>query len=105
MARLPPAPDGTPRQLDLLRALWLLRLPESICAAIPNAEEIDENELQEKADHLTDALWASSQRIHALCLLTSSRRHKTTRTTSLHYNAHYQELISPSLRSTIHSHD
>ncbi|MPC35028.1 hypothetical protein E2C01_028437 [Portunus trituberculatus] len=53
MARLPQAPDGTPRQLDLLQALWLLRLPEFIHAAIPNAEEIDENELQEKADHLT----------------------------------------------------
>ncbi|MPC82949.1 hypothetical protein E2C01_077638 [Portunus trituberculatus] len=60
MARLLPAPNGSPRQLDLLRALWLFRLPESIRAVIPNAEEIDENELQEKYDHLTVALTASS---------------------------------------------
>ena len=66
MARLTPAADGTPRQLDLLRALWLLRLPESIRAAIPNAEEIDEDDLQVKADHLADALTASSRRIHAV---------------------------------------
>ncbi|MPC10902.1 hypothetical protein E2C01_003546 [Portunus trituberculatus] len=66
MARLPLVPDGTPCQLDLLWALWLLHLPESIRAAIPNAEEIDENELQEKADHLTDALTVSSRRIHTV---------------------------------------
>jgi len=55
LARLPPAADRTARRLDLLRALWLLLLPENIRAVIPNTEEMDEADLQEMADHLNDA--------------------------------------------------
>lgn len=54
LARLPPAADGSVRQLDLLRALWLLRLPESMRAILPNAEEMDEDELQQMVDNLND---------------------------------------------------
>ena len=66
MARLTPASDGTPRHLDLLRALWLLRLPESIRAVIPNAEELDEDELRKRADSLVDALSVSGEQVGAV---------------------------------------
>ncbi|XP_037782257.1 uncharacterized protein LOC119578721 [Penaeus monodon] len=61
LARLSPAADGTARRLDLLRALWLLRLPENIRAIIPNAEEMDEADLQEKAGQLNDAHAAAAR--------------------------------------------
>ena len=63
LARLPPSADGTVRQLDLLRALWLLRLPESIRAVIPNAEEMDEDTLQQMADSLKNAQAAAGRHI------------------------------------------
>ena len=66
LARLPPAADGTARQLDLLRALWLLRLPESIRAVIPDAEEMDEDSLQQMADHLSDAQAAAGRHINVV---------------------------------------
>lgn len=66
LARLPPAPNGQTRTVDLLRALWLLRLPEPIRAAIPNAEEISEDDLQLQADNLMDAHAASARHILAV---------------------------------------
>ncbi|KAK4304297.1 hypothetical protein Pmani_004758 [Petrolisthes manimaculis] len=70
LARLPPAVDGSVRQLDLLRALWLLRLPESIRAILPNAEEMDE-ELQQMADNLNDAQTAAARHTYAVSPATS----------------------------------
>lgn len=72
LARLPPAADGTVRQLDLLRALWLLRLPESIRAVIPNAEEMDEDDLRQMADRLNDAQAAAGRHINAVPLASST---------------------------------
>lgn len=50
--------------LNLLRAQWLLRLIESIIAAISNAEEIDEDDLQQQADHLLVALTTLTRKIN-----------------------------------------
>lgn len=66
LARLPPAADGTVRQLDLLRALWLLRLPEFIRAVIPNAEEMEEDALQQMADRLNDAQAAAGRHTNSV---------------------------------------
>lgn len=66
LARLPPAADGSVKQVDLLRALWLLRLPESIRASLPSAEEMDENELQQMADNLNDAHAAAARHTNAV---------------------------------------
>ena len=71
LARLPPAADGTERQIDLLRALWLLRLPESIRAVIPNAEEMEEDNLREMADNLNDAQAAAGRHVNAVPLASS----------------------------------
>lgn len=73
LARLPPAADGSERKLDLLRALWLLRLPESIRAVIPNAEEMDEDSLQQMADRLLDAQAAVGRHINAVPSATATQ--------------------------------
>ncbi|MPC45999.1 hypothetical protein E2C01_039706 [Portunus trituberculatus] len=59
------SPNGSERKLDLLRALWLLRLPESIRAVLPNAEGMDEDDLQQMADRLSDAQVAAGRHINA----------------------------------------
>ncbi|XP_076058528.1 uncharacterized protein LOC143035546 [Oratosquilla oratoria] len=58
--------NGTPRKLDLLRALWILRIPEPIHTAIPNAEGMEMDGLQRQANHLAEALTASLRRINAI---------------------------------------
>ncbi|MPD05370.1 hypothetical protein E2C01_101110 [Portunus trituberculatus] len=73
LARLPPAADGLERKLDLLRALWLLRLPESIRAVIPNAEEMDEDTLQQMADHLLDTRATVGRHINAVLSSTATQ--------------------------------
>ena len=65
LARLPPTDDGEPRHLDLLRALWLQRLPDTTRALLPNAEEMDDDRLQLAADRLNDAHLATTQHINA----------------------------------------
>lgn len=65
LARFLPAADGSVKQLDLLRALWLLRLPENIRVAIPNAEEMNETDLQQMADRLKDSHAAASYKVNA----------------------------------------
>ena len=72
LARLPPAADGSERKLDLLRALWLLRLPESVRAHIPNAEEVDEEELQQLADQLNDSQAAAARHVNAIPSVSSA---------------------------------
>ena len=68
LARLLSAADGSARRLDLLRALWLLRLPEHIRAAIPYAEEMNEAELQRMADRLKDSHAAAAQQVNTASL-------------------------------------
>ncbi|KAK8397537.1 hypothetical protein O3P69_004355 [Scylla paramamosain] len=72
LARLSPAADGSKRKLDLLQALWLLHLSESICAVIPNAEEMDEDELQQMADRLNNAQAAAGCHVNAVPFITST---------------------------------
>ena len=71
LARLSPAADGSERKLDLLRAHWLLRLPESVRAHIPNAEEVDE-ELQQLADQLNDSQAAAARHVNAIPAVSSA---------------------------------
>lgn len=75
LARLPPAPDGSERKLDLLRALWLLRLPESVRAVIPDAEGMDDDNLQQLADRLSDAQAAAGRHINAVPTTSSMDPH------------------------------
>ena len=67
LARLLSAADGSARRLDLPRALWLLRLPEHIRAAIPDAE-MNEAELQRMADRLKDSHAAAAQQVNTASL-------------------------------------
>ena len=62
LVRLPPDEDGNTRTLDLLRELWLRRLPEPVREALTNAQDMTYEELREKADALLDASTAASQR-------------------------------------------
>ena len=50
-----PADDGTNKALDLLRILWLLRLPDDVRRGITNFSDISEDELTKLADSLQGA--------------------------------------------------
>ncbi|MPC83977.1 hypothetical protein E2C01_078701 [Portunus trituberculatus] len=58
------AANGSDRKLDLLPALWLLPLPESIHAVIPDAEGMDEADPQQMANRLSDAQAAAGHHIN-----------------------------------------
>lgn len=57
LARLPEVDLATnePRQLDLLRKLWLQRLPSSVRAVLHNADKSPVDVLMKKADELNSA--------------------------------------------------
>ena len=48
-------PDGSTKTLDLVRVLWLLRLPQDIRAMITKFSSMSEDELLEQADSLLGA--------------------------------------------------
>lgn len=60
LTRLPPADDGTQQILDVLRALWLTRLPDRVRSGITDFSTISEEDLAKKADDLYQASRASS---------------------------------------------
>lgn len=62
LTRLTPAADGSPRKLDLLRILWLLRLPEHVRAGITDFTDATEAALLQHADDLRNASKAASRR-------------------------------------------
>ena len=69
LAWLPPTVKREPRHINLLCALWLQCLQETICTVIPNAEEMDDAALQQMADHLNDVHTAATTPIHAAPLV------------------------------------
>lgn len=62
LTRLPPNGTGPPKQLDLLRILWLLRLPEAVRAGITNFSDISEADLLKQGDALQNSTKAASRR-------------------------------------------
>lgn len=62
LTRLPPDSTGTPKQLDLLRILWLLRLPDAVRAGITNFNDISESDLLKQGDALQNSTKAASRR-------------------------------------------
>lgn len=62
LTRLPPYANGAPRKLDLLRILWLLRLPDSVRAGITNFTDVNEAELLKQSDALQNSTKAASRR-------------------------------------------
>ena len=60
LARLPPASSGSARSVDILRALWMQRLPEAVRAAMPDTTDKTDSEVVTQADHLLDAHAAAS---------------------------------------------
>lgn len=62
IARLPPAADGSVRKLDLLRALWLMRLPEGVRAGITDFNDMTDATLTKQADDLHNSTKAASRR-------------------------------------------
>lgn len=66
LAMLPPAADGSVRKLDLLRALWLFCLQESVGTVLPNAKEMDDDELWQMTDNLNDAQSAAAHHTYAM---------------------------------------
>ena len=50
-----PQPDGRPTTLDLLRVLWLLRLPQGVRSQITDFTSLPEENLLKKADSLQGA--------------------------------------------------
>lgn len=62
LTRLPPDSSGTLQQLDLLRILWLLRLPDSVRAGITNFNDISESDLLKRADALQNSTKAATRR-------------------------------------------
>ena len=60
LARLPNDSSDTPRTIDLLVALWLTRLPESVRAAITDFTALSDDEIALKADQHFDAQDASA---------------------------------------------
>ncbi|XP_076043613.1 uncharacterized protein LOC143026728 [Oratosquilla oratoria] len=61
IARLPNTANGTSRDVDMLRQLWLMRLPVPVRSALGNAEEMTTDEVSRKADHLADAHAAAAR--------------------------------------------
>ena len=57
-----PAADGSTKTLDLLRILWLLRLPDDVRRGITNFSDISEDELTKLADSLQGANRGTSSR-------------------------------------------
>ena len=45
-------PDGTTADLDLVKVLWMLRLPQEVRTLIPNFAEKEDNDLMKLADSL-----------------------------------------------------
>ena len=62
LIRLPPASNGTARKLDLLRILWLLRLPDNVRAGITNFNDVSETDLLNQSDALQSSTKAASRR-------------------------------------------
>ena len=62
LTRLPPNSTGTLQHLDLLRILWLLRLPDAVRAGITNFNETPEADLLKQADALQNSTKAASRR-------------------------------------------
>ncbi|MPC60642.1 hypothetical protein E2C01_054697 [Portunus trituberculatus] len=65
LARLPTVVNGSERKLDLLRAIWLLLHLESIRAVLSGAERMDDDDLQQMAECLSDAQPAADRHINA----------------------------------------
>ena len=62
LTRLPPAADGTPRSLDLLRILWLLRLPDAVRSSLTDVADLTEDVLLHQADAFQNAHRATQSR-------------------------------------------
>ena len=62
LIRLPPASDGSSKTLDLLRILWLLRLPDAVRSGITHFNDLSEVDLLKQADALQCATNAASRR-------------------------------------------
>ena len=62
LTRLPPDTTGAVKSLDLLRILWLLRLPEAVRAGITNFNDVSESDLLKQADALQSSTKAASRR-------------------------------------------
>ena len=62
LTRLPPAADGAPRSLDLLRILWLLRLPDAVRSSLTDIADVTEDALLHQADAFQNAHRASQSR-------------------------------------------
>lgn len=60
LARLPTTTGAQPKELDMLRELWLLKLPQPIRAALPNASTMPLDDLLDQADALMEANKASN---------------------------------------------
>ena len=61
LTRLNPNSNGTSCSLDLLRALWLQRLPDSIRSSITNFNDTTDDHIANLADQLLDAHQAASR--------------------------------------------
>lgn len=62
LTRLPADATGTPRRLDLLRILWLMRLPECVRANITDFTDVTEEELLTRSDALHNSSRAAENR-------------------------------------------
>ena len=60
LARLPPDSTGAARNIDVLRALWLHRLPETVRSSIIDFTKYDDSSIAELADQLLDAHLAAT---------------------------------------------
>jgi len=59
LSKLPDSSDGKPRQIDLMREVFLLSLPSSIRAHLYDADDLPMDELVQKANNLIAAAKAS----------------------------------------------
>ena len=66
LTRMPSTDNQGNKTIDMLRALWLQRFPDSIRSLMPDAELKDDEELRKLGDSLMDAQATTSLHTHAV---------------------------------------